>query len=103
MPSSLPASFNPHGDHPFTNHAKGAMPAPPSPSKYPKEYRRRTSPLVNHRNHRRFRLVPSCSASSTSSSSSSKGIFTPYRPDGRGTPDLEDILSAKKKPTWNKK
>jgi hypothetical protein len=129
MPSSLPVSFNPHGDHPFTNHAKAAMPAPPPPSKYPqgvpsahvtfgqpqKPSSLPGTPSSPHSGpipqyptvqYAPPQLVPSHSASSNSSSSSvssSKGIFTPYRPDGRGTPDLEDILSVKKKPTWSKK
>ena len=113
-----------NGNYPFMDHAKGALPIPPPPSKYPKGV-----PSANYIHSQKPPSLPgsqppspsgsmpqyppqmvssysTSSASSTSpspGSSPSGGIFTIYRPDGRRTPDLPDILSTKKKSTWNQK
>jgi hypothetical protein len=113
-----------NGNYPFMDHAKGALPIPPPPSKYPKGV-----PSANYIHSQKppslpgsqppspssmpqypAQMVSSYSTSSTSSTSSSSpgssppsGIFTIFRPDGRRTPELPDILSTKKKSTWNQK
>ncbi|KAH8983719.1 hypothetical protein EDB86DRAFT_2833847 [Lactarius hatsudake] len=122
--SSSSLKFNPFGNNPFTDHVKGAIPEPPPPSKYargvpsaylqnppsPPSTQPTTPPLVapipQYAPPQMVTARSTSSASSTSSSSSSvstsKQIFTLYRPDGRATPELEDVLS-KKKSTWSKK
>ncbi|KAH9038980.1 hypothetical protein EDB85DRAFT_2141547 [Lactarius pseudohatsudake] len=122
--SSSSLKFNPFGNNPFTDHVKGAIPQPPPPSKYargvPSAYLQNplsppttqptTPPLVapipQYAPPQMVTARSTSSASSTSSSSSSvstsKQIFTLYRPDGRATPELEDVL-LKKKSTWSKK
>jgi len=114
-------NFNPNGNYPFMNHTKSALPIPPPPSKYPQGV-----PSANHIYTQKPpsppgtqppsplaapmpqypppQMVSSYSTSSASSSpTGSGGIFTLYKPDGRRTPELPDILSTKKKPTWNQK
>ena len=125
MSSSPLANFNPtNGNYPFLNHTKGALPIPPPPSKYPQgvpsgnyTYPQKPqsppgsqppSPLNGPVPQYPPQMTSSYSTSSASSTSSSPvsssggGIFTLYRPDGRRTPELPDILS-KKKSTWNQK
>ena len=124
MSSSPLNNFNPNGDYPFMNHTKSALPIPPSPSQYPQGvpsanyYSQKPpsppgtqppSPLAAPMPQYPPQMDSSYSTSSVSSASSSPpgsgsgGIFTLYKPDGRRTPDLPDILSTKKKPTWNQK
>ncbi|KAI0274410.1 hypothetical protein BGY98DRAFT_1099002 [Russula aff. rugulosa BPL654] len=120
--------FNPNGNYPFMNHTKSALPIPPPPSKYPQGvpsanymYSQKppsppgtqppsplTAPMPQYPPPQMFSSHSTSSISSASSTSSSPGsgsggIFTLYRPDGCKTPELPDILSAKKKPTWNQK
>ncbi|KAI9456273.1 hypothetical protein BJY52DRAFT_1277138 [Lactarius psammicola] len=127
MSSSSLKSFNPLGNNPFTDHVKGAIPEPPPPSKYargvpsahvtlpylqnpPSPPGTQPTPLVapipQYAPPQMVTARSTSSASSTSSSSSSvsssKPIFTLFRPDGRATPELEDVL-LKKKSTWSKK
>ena len=128
MSSSPLKSFNLGGNYPFMDHTKGAIPTPPPPSQYPQGVPS-THFAVNYPQKPQPQPVsqppsplnpplpqypppqmvgsysPGSSASSASSVSSSRGIFTLYRPDrdGSRTPELEDILSAKKKPTWSRK
>ena len=123
-PSPL-GNFNPNGNYPFMNHTKSALPIPPPPSKYPHGV-----PSANHVYSQKPPSPPGTqppsplnapmpqyppphmvssysstssisSASSSSPGSGSGGIFTLYKPDGRKTPELPDILSTKKQPTWN--
>ncbi|KAI0003348.1 hypothetical protein BJV74DRAFT_881788 [Russula compacta] len=122
--SLLDSSFNPKLQHPFTDHTKGAMPIPPPPSKYGQgvpsthyTYPQKPQSLPSSQppsplsaptpQYPPPQMIPSSSASSSSSLSSvssSGGIFTIWGgPDGRRTPELEDILSKKKKPTWSRK
>jgi len=123
MPSSIPATFDYRGTHPFTDHTKGALPIPPQPSKYPQgvpsthfNYPQKPqslpssqppSPSGGSLPQYPSQMIPSYSTSSSTSStpsvSSSKGIFQLYTPDNSGIPELEDILSTKKKQTWSKK
>ncbi|KAH9967961.1 hypothetical protein BC827DRAFT_460132 [Russula dissimulans] len=122
MPSSLPPTFDYRGNHPFTDHTKGALPIPPQPSKYAQgvpsthNYPQKPQSLPNSQppspsggpmpQYPPPQMIPSystSSASSTSSVSSSKGIFQLYTPDNSGIPELEDILSTKKKQAWSKK
>jgi hypothetical protein len=123
MSSSPLDKFNPNGDYPFMNHTKSALPMPPSPSKYPQGvpsanyvYSQKSpsppgtqppSPLAAPMpQYPPPQMDSSSSISSASSSppgSGSGGIFTLYKPDGCRTPELPDILSTKKKSTWNQK
>ncbi|KAI0318349.1 hypothetical protein OF83DRAFT_1171183 [Amylostereum chailletii] len=122
QPQSLLASFDPFAAHPFTN-TNGVMPSPPMPSKYPRPIphahstfahapthpsslptsQSMTSPAAPHPHH----ASPSPSSPTSSGhhpTTSSKGIFVMYTPDRRATPDLEDILSKKKRAqTWSTK
>ncbi len=111
-------NFNPNGNYPFMNHTKSALPTPPPPSKYPQGV-----PSASHVHSQKPPSPPGSqppspltapmpqypppqmvASSSTSSPGSNSGyIFTLYRPDGCRTPELPDILSTKKKPTWNQK
>ncbi|KAI0283257.1 hypothetical protein BC826DRAFT_1060365 [Russula brevipes] len=123
MSSSPLASFNPHGNHSFMDHTKGAMPIPPPPSKYGQgvpsthsTYQQQKpqslpssqppSPLSAPLPQYPPQISPSYSTSSASSSSSSvvstpAPIFTSYKLDG-GIPELKDILSSKTT-TWSRK
>ncbi|KAN0127548.1 hypothetical protein V8E53_014636 [Lactarius tabidus] len=127
MSSPLLPSFNPNAKYPWTDHTKGVIPEPPSPSKYggrgvPSTHvacpqnppsppgSQSPTPLVSPipQQYAPQQMVTTrstssaSSISSSSSTSSSKPVFTLYRPDGRGTPELEDVL-LKKKSTWSKK
>lgn len=120
MSSPLLPSFNPNAKHPFTDHTKGVIPEPPSPSKYgrgvppphvavayPPTLPPPTplvAPIPQYAPPQMVttRSTSSASSISSSSSTSSSKPFTLFRLDGRGTPELEDVL-LKKKSTWSKK
>ncbi|KAI0060808.1 hypothetical protein BV25DRAFT_1839389 [Artomyces pyxidatus] len=127
MSQSPLASFDPFAPHPFTNINNGFIAMPPPPSQYPRPIPSThappypyhpTSPSSLPGSHNTTPLAapkpqyasspPSSSASSTSSTPhakhASKGIFVTFKPDGRSTPDLEDILAKKKVlQTWGQK
>ncbi|KAI0303490.1 hypothetical protein B0F90DRAFT_1378507 [Multifurca ochricompacta] len=105
MSSSPLKSFDPFAKHSFTDHVKGVMPVPPSPSKYAQGV---PSTHVTFAYPQKPPSLPGTQPPSPlvtpipQYGPPQMGIFTPFKPDGRGTPDLEDILSTKKKSTWNR-
>ncbi|KAG8925678.1 hypothetical protein FRC01_009841 [Tulasnella sp. 417] len=109
MSSVLDASFNPFAEHSFTSGGSSApkpIPRPPvtsSPLQQAIQYQKQNSMSANYMAPPQRRGDPSTppggyapprpsSYAIPSQQQQPQGIFTPYVPDGRRTPDLDAIV-----------